>query len=85
MSNLENKFKKALEDVTKLSEKPDNNTLLKLYALFKQATAGDVQGEEPSGWDFVKKAKYDAWAELKGTTKEQSMEKYIELVKTLKM
>jgi acyl-CoA-binding protein len=84
MSEIKIKFEKAGEDVTKLKEKPDNKTLLKLYALYKQATIGDVKGEEPSGWDFVKKAKYDAWLELKGTPKKQAMEQYIELVEKLK-
>jgi len=84
MSELLTKFKQAGDDVQKLTEKPDNKTLLKLYALYKQSVNGDVSGEEPSGWDFVKKTKYDAWAEYKGVSKDEAMGKYIELVESLK-
>ena len=69
MSDLKARFEKAGDEVQNLNERPDNNSLLKLYAYFKQAETGDVTGEAPSGWDFVKKAKYDAWEELKGMSK----------------
>lgn len=84
MSDLIKDFEKATMDVQKLHEKPDNKTLLNLYALFKQSTIGDVTGEEPSGWDFVKKAKFDAWTELKGISKEDAKKKNISLVESLK-
>ena len=67
-----------------LKERPDNNTLLQLYALYKQATAGDVEGKRPGFTDMVGRAKYDAWAAIKGTAKDEAMKKYIGLVDTLK-
>jgi acyl-CoA-binding protein len=68
-----------------LSEKPDNDTLLKLYALYKQATEGDNKEEGPSNmFDFVAKFKHEAWAKLQGITKDDAMQQYIDLVKQLK-
>lgn len=84
MSDLQARFVQAQEDVNGLAERPDNNTLLKLYALYKQATQGDVIGDAPSSFDFVRRAKFDAWSSLKGTTTEDSMMQYIELVASLK-
>ncbi|MCK5878270.1 MAG: acyl-CoA-binding protein [Holophagae bacterium] len=84
MSELQKKFEKAQEDVTRLPERPDNNTLLKLYALYKQATDGDVTGDRPSGFDLVGAAKYDARAELKGKNADTAMTAYITLVGKLK-
>ncbi len=84
MSDLHTSFTQAQEDVKHLSKRPDNDTLLRLYALFKQATQGDVQGEPPSSFDFVARAKFDAWSALKGITEEESMKQYVELVKTLR-
>lgn len=84
MSDLRNQFAQAQQDVTNLSERPDNNTMLKLYALFKQATQGDVTGEEPSSFDFVRRAKFDAWSAIKGTSAEESMRQYVELVAALR-
>ena len=66
MADLKAKFEKAAEDVKKLSERPDNDTLLKLYALYKQGSDGDVAGAKPGFFDFVGTAKYEAWAKLKG-------------------
>lgn len=83
MSDLKANFEKAAEDVQQLSEKPDNNTLLKLYSLFKQGMEGDVSGKRPGLTDFRGRAKYDAWAKLKGTTKDKAMEEYIALVASL--
>jgi diazepam-binding inhibitor (GABA receptor modulator, acyl-CoA-binding protein) len=77
-------FEKAAADSKKLAEKPDNSTLLKLYALYKQATEGDVQGKRPGFTDMVGRAKYDAWAAIKGTGGEEAMQDYIDLVKSLK-
>jgi diazepam-binding inhibitor (GABA receptor modulator, acyl-CoA-binding protein) len=84
MSDLESRFTKAQEEVKGLSQRPDENTLLKLYALFKQATEGDATGEPPSAFDFVRRAKYNAWSSLKGTPKKASMEQYVQLVETLR-
>ena len=66
-----------------LSERPDNSTLLKLYALYKQATAGDVEGRRPGFTDMVGRAKYDAWAAIKGTAGDEAMNQYISLVESL--
>ncbi|MFC4160587.1 acyl-CoA-binding protein [Chitinimonas lacunae] len=84
MSDIAARFKQAAEDVTKLSEAPDNQVKLKLYALYKQASEGDVQGDRPGMMDFVGRAKYDAWDGLKGLSNEEAMQKYIDLVEALK-
>lgn len=80
MSDINTHFEKAAEDVKKLSDRPDNDTLLKLYALYKQASDGDVNGPKPGFFDFVGTAKYEAWAKLKGTRSDEAMQKYIDLV-----
>jgi diazepam-binding inhibitor (GABA receptor modulating acyl-CoA-binding protein) len=84
MSDLETRFKTASEEVLKLSKRPDNKTNLKLYGLFKQGSAGDVEGERPGFGDLVGRYKFDAWAELKGTSKEEAIQQYIDLVEELK-
>lgn len=83
MADLKAQFEQAAQDVQKLPRKPDDKTLLSLYAFYKQSTAGDVQGARPTGFDMVGKAKYDAWARLKGTAQEMAMQAYVELVKRL--
>ncbi|MBX9868686.1 MAG: acyl-CoA-binding protein, partial [Burkholderiaceae bacterium] len=67
--SLADQFTQALADSKTLPERPDNMTLLKMYALYKQGSNGDVTGERPGMTDFVGRAKFDAWAELKGTAK----------------
>ena len=84
MATLKAKFDKAVTDSKKLPEKPDNNTLLKLYALFKQASEGDVQGKRPGFTDMVGRAKWDAWEKLKGTDSKDAMQQYIDLIESLK-
>ncbi len=84
MSDLKVQFDQAADDAKKLPKRPDNNTLLKLYALFKQATSGDVTGSRPGGFDMEGKLKYDAWAKQKGKTKDAAMQEYIALVEGLK-
>ena len=84
MSDLNAKFEQAVADSKTLSERPDNQTLLKLYALYKQATAGDVDGKRPGFSDMVGRAKWDAWNEIKGTTKDDAMKQYVSLVEDLK-
>lgn len=84
MSDLKIKFEKAAEDVKQLSQKPGNDVLLKLYSLYKQGSEGDVQGKRPGLTDFKGRAKYDAWAKLKSTSKEKAMEGYIALVESLR-
>ncbi|GGL09776.1 acyl-CoA-binding protein [Deinococcus radiotolerans] len=77
-------FEQAQQDVQILSRKPSNDTLLKLYALYKQGSAGDVSGKRPGGFDFVGGAKYDAWETVKGKTQEEAQAEYVALVQTLK-
>jgi diazepam-binding inhibitor (GABA receptor modulator, acyl-CoA-binding protein) len=82
---LKELFEKATADSKTLNEKPDNNTLLQLYSLYKQATEGDINSEPPSNpFDFVNKAKHQAWTDLKGKTKEEAMQLYVSLVEKLK-
>ncbi len=81
---LEQKFLTAKDEVTKLSEAPDNMVKLQLYALFKQASEGDVQGNRPGMMDFVGRAKYDEWAKHKGKSQEEAKQEYIDLVEELK-
>ncbi|MFN4315052.1 MAG: acyl-CoA-binding protein [Chitinophagaceae bacterium] len=83
--DLQAMFQQAVADSKTLSEKPSNEILLKLYSLYKQATEGDVNTDPPSNpFDFVNKAKHEAWTSLKGQTKESAMEEYVALVKKLK-
>ncbi|MDS4025617.1 MAG: acyl-CoA-binding protein [Candidatus Contendobacter sp.] len=84
MSDLASRFQTAVEDSKKLSKRPDNDTMLKLYAYFKQGSAGDVEGKRPGFTDLVGRAKYDAWAKIKGTAKEEAIQRYIDLVESLK-
>lgn len=84
MSDLKAKFEKAVADSKNLSERPDNATLLKLYALYKQATVGDVEGKRPGFTDMVGRAKWDAWNELKGTAAKDAMQQYVKLIEDLK-
>ncbi len=80
---LQQQFESAVTRSKELTKRPSNEELLQLYALYKQATEGDVSGERPTGFDFKGIAKYDAWAELKGRSKDQSMNEYITLVNSL--
>lgn len=84
MADLNAKFEQAVADSKKLSEKPDNATLLKIYSLYKQATAGDVEGKRPGFTDIVGRAKWDAWNELKGKSADEAMQTYIDLIESLK-
>ena len=84
MADLKATFEKAVADSKKLPERPDNATLLQIYALYKQATEGDVEGKRPGFTDLVGRAKYDAWAGLKGKGAEAAMKEYIELIEGLK-
>lgn len=83
--DLHQQFEQAVADSKELSEKPSNDTLLQLYSLYKQASQGDINIDAPSNpFDFVAKAKYEAWDALKGKSKEAAMQDYIELVSKLK-
>ncbi|MFT3701897.1 MAG: acyl-CoA-binding protein [Agriterribacter sp.] len=82
---LKEQFEQAAADSKSLSERPSNDTLLQLYSLYKQSTEGDNNTEAPSNpFDFVAKAKYEAWSSIKGKSKEVAMEEYIKLVEKLK-
>jgi len=80
---LEQDFAAAQERVKTLSRKPDNDQLLALYGLYKQATEGDVSGKRPGMLEMVGRAKYDAWASRRGTAKADAMQAYVALVETL--
>jgi diazepam-binding inhibitor (GABA receptor modulating acyl-CoA-binding protein) len=83
--DLHQQFEQAVADSKELSEKPSNDTLLQLYSLYKQASEGDVNVDTPSNpFDFIAKAKYEAWVALKGKSKDNAMQEYIELVSKLK-
>ncbi|RUQ38195.1 MAG: acyl-CoA-binding protein [Candidatus Competibacteraceae bacterium] len=84
MADLATRFQTAADDSKKLTKRPDNDTLLKLYAFFKQGANGDVEGKRPGFTDLVGRAKYDAWAKIKGMTQEDAMQQYIDLVESLK-
>jgi len=84
MSDLEKRFAQAQQDVNGLPSRPDNETMLKLYALFKQATKGDAAGDPPGGFDFVARAKFDAWRAVKGTPAKDAMQRYVDLVESLR-
>ena len=83
MSDLQATFEAAVADSKNLSQRPDNATLLKLYALYKQASAGDVTEAKPGFGDMVGRAKWDAWNGLKGTPADAAMQQYIDLVGSL--
>jgi len=82
--SLQEQFEQAQADSKNLPERPDNMTLLKIYALFKQASSGDASGDRPGMTDFVGRAKFDAWAELKGKTQDEAKQLYIDLIEDLK-
>jgi diazepam-binding inhibitor (GABA receptor modulating acyl-CoA-binding protein) len=84
MSTLNEQFEQAVADSKNLSERPDNMTMLKLYALYKQGSAGDVDGKRPGFTDMVGRAKWDAWNELKGQTADEAKQAYVDLVEDLK-
>jgi diazepam-binding inhibitor (GABA receptor modulator, acyl-CoA-binding protein) len=83
MADLKTEFENAVAESKNLSERPDNATLLKLYALYKQATAGDNGEKKPGFGDMVGRAKWDAWNGLKGTSKEDAMQQYVALIGSL--
>ena len=84
MSTLKERFEQAVSESKSLPEKPDNMTLLKIYALYKQSTAGDVDGKRPGFSDIVGRAKWDAWNAAKGQSSDQAMQAYIDLIESLK-
>jgi acyl-CoA-binding protein len=84
MANLKATFEAAVVASKQLPEKPDNMTLLKIYSLYKQATEGDVEGKRPGFTDMVGRAKHDAWAAVTGTSADDAMQQYVDLIESLK-
>ncbi|MFM2053721.1 MAG: hypothetical protein RL456_1758 [Pseudomonadota bacterium] len=84
MTDLNAAFLQAVADSKQLPERPDNMTLLRIYALYKQATEGDASGDRPGMTDFVGRAKWDAWKALAGTDGETARQDYIDLIGSLK-
>ena len=84
MADLNATFEQAVKESKSLPEKPDNATLLKIYALYKQASSGDVDGKRPGFSDMVGRAKWDAWNALKGTAADTAKQDYIDLIESLK-
>ena len=84
MATLKSKFEAAVANSKSLTERPDNATLLKLYALYKQATAGDNTEKKPGFVDMVGRAKWDAWNGFRGTSDKEAMQQYIDLIESLK-
>jgi len=84
MADLKKTFEQAVADSKNLPEKPDNQTLLQIYSLYKQATSGDVEGKRPGFTDMVGRAKWDAWNELKGKSNDAAMQEYVDLIESLK-
>ncbi|MBB3223577.1 acyl-CoA-binding protein [Pseudoduganella umbonata] len=82
--SLQQEFDQAVADSKNLPERPDNMTLLKIYALYKQGSSGDATGERPGITDFVNRAKYDAWAALQGTSRDDAQQQYVDLIAELK-
>jgi diazepam-binding inhibitor (GABA receptor modulating acyl-CoA-binding protein) len=83
MSDLKTRFEAAVAESKNLSERPDNMTLLKIYALFKQASLGDNTEAKPGFSDMVGRAKWEAWNGLKGTSADDAMQRYIDLIESL--
>ena len=83
MADLKTAFDKAMADSKNLSERPDNATLLKIYALYKQGSVGDNTEKKPGFSDMVARAKWDAWNSLKGTSQDDAMQQYVDLIESL--
>jgi len=81
---LKENFEQAVADSKQLSSRPDNETLLQLYSLYKQASEGDINSDPPGMFDFVAKAKFDAWTKIKGMSADNAMQQYIAVVEGLK-
>lgn len=84
MSTLNEQFEQAVADSKNLPERPDNMTMLKIYALYKQASVGDAEGKRPGFTDMVGRAKWDAWNELKGQSQDEAKQAYVDLIEDLK-
>ena len=80
---LQTRFEQALADSKNLDDRPDNMTLLKMYALYKQASIGDADGARPGFTDMVGRAKWDAWDALRSVEKDDAMQQYVDLIEGL--
>ena len=83
MTDLRREFEQAAEDIQRFGTRPDNDTQLKLYALYKQGSEGDLSRAKPGFFDFIGTAKHEAWAKLHGVCEEEAMRRYIALVHQL--
>lgn len=83
MASLEEQFRNAVEDSKNLKHRPDDDTMLEIYSYYKQATEGDVSGDKPGAFNFVARAKYEAWEARKGMTREVAMRGYVKLINHL--
>ena len=84
MSDLQKNFEAAAAASKNLKERPDNDTLLRIYSLYKQGSSGDAEGKRPGFGDMIGRAKYDAWAKIRGTSREDAMQQYVDLINSLK-
>ena len=84
MADIDQKFAAAAQDIQKLTRRPDDEDMLRLYALYKQGTEGDVTGDRPAAFAIKDRAKYDAWARVKGTDSVKAREQYVKLVERLR-
>lgn len=84
MADLKVRFEQAIADSKNLPEKPDNMTLLKIYALYKQAVTGDADSHRPGFADIVGRAKWEAWNGVRGKPTDAAMQEYVDLVESLK-
>lgn len=84
MADLKAQFEQAVKDSKNLPDKPDNMTLLKIYALYKQASGGDVADKRPGFSDMVGRAKWDAWNAAKGKSTDEAMQEYVDMIESLK-
>ena len=84
MSILKDQFRGAVDESKNLKNRPDDETMLEVYSYYKQATEGDVTGAKPGAFDFVARAKYDAWAARNGMSREVAMKAYVKLINHLK-
>ena len=83
MTEINSSFEQAAIAAKSLPERPDNDTLLQMYALYKQGSSGDVSGDKPGFFDFVASAKYEAWEKLSGLSMDDAKKQYVDLVKKL--
>ena len=84
MADLKARFEQAQKDAKTLSKRPSNEDMLALYSMYKQGSSGDANGSRPGMLDLVGRAKYDAWAGVKGKGKDEAMQEYIDLIESLK-